>query len=63
MTLEQVREQFDVPRLIAFNRYCERFPPQHTLVAAYFGFGKPKKQENDPAEIAAIMAGMREVPR
>lgn len=41
MTIEQVREQFDLPRLTAFTSYTKRFPPVHVLVASYFGFGKP----------------------
>lgn len=35
MTLNEVKEQFDLPRLEAFNKYTRKWPPQHILVAKY----------------------------
>ena len=64
MDLEQVREQFDIPRLRAFNQYCEKFPPVHVLVAAYFGY--PKEQPRvaaDEEDMANLMAQFAQVTR
>jgi hypothetical protein len=66
MNLEEVREQFDLPRLEAFNKYSEQFPPQHVLIASYFGYGKKKETEVKPlegAELAELMAAFPEVTR
>lgn len=63
MDIETVREQFDIPRLQAFNSYCEKFPPQHVLVAAYFGFPKEKPKQPDDNTLAALMAEFQEVKR
>lgn len=63
MSIEEVREQFDIPRLQAFNSYCERFPPQHVLVAAYFGFPKEKPKQATDDDLAALMAEFQQVPR
>jgi hypothetical protein len=64
MSVEQVREQFDIPRLQAFNRYCEQFPPLHVLVAAYFGYPKAKPQSSDSEEdMAKLMAQFAQVAR
>ncbi|MGV1045468.1 hypothetical protein [Limnohabitans sp.] len=64
MTLEQVREQFDIPRLLAFNQYCEKFPPLHVLVAAYFGYPKEKpKAEADEEDMVKLMAQFAQVAR
>ena len=46
MTWEEVREQFDVPRVKALNAYLEQYPPVHQLVAAYVGH-KPKKESSE----------------
>ena len=46
MDIETVREQFDLPRLHAFNNYTGKFPPVHISVAklaAYFGVSQPSK--------------------
>ena len=53
MDIETVRTQFDIPRLTSFNKYTEKYPPQHILIASYFGFGKdkPKAEDNDIAEL------------
>ena len=64
MSVEQVREQFDIPRLQAFNRYCEKFPPLHVLVAAYFGYPKDKPQAAaDEEAMAKLMAQFAQVAR
>jgi hypothetical protein len=55
MSLEEVRDQFDVPRLEAFNSYTERFPPQYLLIAGYFGFGK-EKSVNKQEDVEALLA-------
>ena len=53
MTWEEVREQFDIPRVGAMQRYWVENPPLHQLVAAYLGFkGKPTvTTESDLAEL------------
>jgi hypothetical protein len=60
MSIEEVREQFDLPRLASFTKYTKRYPPQHVLVASYFGYGKPsagKASESDNADfIQELMA-------
>lgn len=64
MSVEQVREQFDIPRLLAFNRYCDKFPPQHVLVAAYFGYPKEQpKAAADDEGMAKLMAHFAQVAR
>ena len=64
MSVEQVREQFDLPRLQAFNRYCQKFPPLHVLVAAYFGYPKASPQPAaDEADMAKLMAQFAQVAR
>lgn len=63
MTIEDVRDQFDIPRLQAFNRYCEKYPPQHILIAAYFGFPKEKPKQAEDNDLAALMAAFPEVQR
>jgi hypothetical protein len=64
MTIEDVRDQFDIPRLESFNRYSEKYPPQHVLVAAYFGYAKeskPAKLEGD--ELTELMSAFPQVQR
>ena len=56
MTIEQVRAEFDLPRLEGFKKYTHQFPPQHILVASYFGFGKPKKIVNSDDDYAELLA-------
>ena len=60
MSLEEVREQFDLPRLYAFTQSCRKYPPQYLLIASYFGYGKPsagKASESDNADfIQELMA-------
>lgn len=55
MSFEEVRNQFDMPRLTALNKYNERFPPFHVLIASYFGFGKEVASNND-ADVEALLA-------
>lgn len=64
MDYEAVRSQFDIPRLIAFNKYQEKTPPQHVLIANYFGFGKekPKMNENN-AELEQLLSQLPQVER
>lgn len=55
-TWEYIGAHMTIPRLDAFNRYWERNPPVHMLVAAYMGIGakaKPKKMAD--ADIEALM--------
>lgn len=33
MSIEQVRREFDIPRLEAFGRYSEKYPPVHIQIA------------------------------
>jgi len=63
MDIESVRQQFDIPRLEAFNAYTEKFPPQHILVAAYFGFPKEKAKAPSEDDLAALMAELSQVQR
>lgn len=55
MSIDDVREQFDIPRLEAFNRYSEKFPPTHVLIASYFGFGKETEKTSNEDEIAQLL--------
>jgi hypothetical protein len=52
-----VRDDWDVPRLTAWNKYSERHPPLHVLFAAYAGFKPPAKTE-DPPDLLAFLAGV-----
>lgn len=63
MGIEQVRAEFDIPRLQAFNKYAEKFPPSHVLIAAYFGFGKESKPKEQEADFSELMAAFPEVRR
>ena len=47
MSIEEVREQFDLPRLQAFTEYSKRFPPLHIMIAGYFGLGKKDEPADD----------------
>lgn len=46
---EQIRNEWDIPRLMAWNRYAADHPPLHLMVAAYLGI-KPKSQSTKSAE-------------
>lgn len=35
---EQIDSQWDVPRLLNWNRYSRQFPPLHALVARYLDY-------------------------
>jgi hypothetical protein len=65
MDIESIRDQFDLPRLKAFNTYTEQYPPQHILIAAYFGYGTKKKEveQLDGNELVELMAAFPEVKR
>lgn len=63
MDIETVRAQFDIPRLQAFNSYTEKFPPEHILVASYFGFPKEKPKQPEENDLAALMAEFQQVQR
>lgn len=63
MSLEEVRSQFDLPRLSAFNAYTARFPPQHILIAGYFGFGEEKSSNSQQEEIETLLANIPMVNR
>jgi len=65
MTIEQVREQFDLPRLEAFIQYSKSNPPVHVMVARYFGIGSqsdPKALKNDDDELAKLFAQLPTLP-
>lgn len=59
MTINDVKDQFDFPMLKKFNEYCEEYPPQHILVAAYLlGDKKSKKvkgKKNNDAQLIELM--------
>ena len=41
-TWDQAAEQIDFPRLREFDKYWEKFPAIHKMMASYFGIGKTK---------------------
>lgn len=43
MSYEQVREQFDLPRLEGYTNYTTEHPPLQSMVAAYLGIGSAAK--------------------
>lgn len=45
-TWEEIGQQWDLPRLEAWNVYNRDHPPLHIMVAAYLGV-KPKKPRGD----------------
>ena len=60
MTWEQVREQFDIPRIGAMQRYWTDNPPLHQLVAAYFGYSGKKQEDQD---LSTLLNSIPEVKR
>ena len=44
MTIEQVRSEFDIPRIEALNKYHAKYPPLHIMVAAYLGIGGKEEE-------------------
>lgn len=63
MSLNDIADQFDLPRLDALYAYHKKFPPLHIMVAAYLGAGesKPTSQQNQPdlfAELAQFPGGV-----
>ena len=66
MTWEDVREQFDIPRVKAMQEYWATFPPAHVAIAHYLGYGKKTEEKARPpsdAELAELLAMIPEVPR
>lgn len=54
MGLEQVRSEFDIPRLEAFGRYTAQWPPIHILLAGFMGLGQaPAKPDKSQEEALA----------
>lgn len=43
LDFDQVRDQFDLPRLKAMNKYWENYPPIHIMIAGYLGI-KPSEK-------------------
>jgi hypothetical protein len=46
---EQIRAEWDLPRLMAWNKYTAEHPPLHLMVTAYLGV-KPKPDASRSAE-------------
>lgn len=38
--------QWDIPRLVEWNKYCVKFPPLHTLVSKFVGYKAPEEEKN-----------------
>lgn len=56
---EQIREEWDLPRLEAWNKYCTEHPPVHLLVAAYLGYkAKPAVEPNSAPQLMAELPGI-----
>ncbi|MEI8032781.1 MAG: hypothetical protein WCH05_05515 [Chlorobiaceae bacterium] len=62
MTIEEVRDQFDLHRLKAFSEYSQQYPPIHVMMAGYFGIKKPVTQNNDN-ELAQLIATLPQTPQ
>ena len=62
MSLEEVRAQFDLPRLYAFTQSSKRYPPQHVIVASYFGFGESTKRATEEDNADFIQQLMQAFP-
>ena len=60
MTIEEVREQFDLHRLNAFNSYSRQYPPLHVMVAGYFGICNPPGSQDD--DLAQLIATLPQTP-
>lgn len=43
-TWDEIDRQWDVPRLVAWNKYSAQFPPLHALVAKYLGYKPPEPE-------------------
>lgn len=67
MTWDQVQDQLDLPALAALNKYWQRLPPLHVMVAAYFGIKDPAETSDAPAmseaDIGALIASIPQVQR
>lgn len=60
-TWEYIDEHMTLPRLAEMSAYWKNNPPLHSMIAAYFGIGTPKKQ-SDGGDIAELMAAFPERP-
>ena len=56
-----MREEWDIPRLLAWYSYCERFPPVQAMVQAYLRI-KPKRQQTPDTDINTLMADLTNFP-
>ncbi|NTV02426.1 MAG: hypothetical protein HGB04_06525 [Chlorobiaceae bacterium] len=64
MSIEEVREQFDLPRLEAFGRYTAQWPPLHVMIAGFLGLGKPAVcTNNQEDELAKLIQELPQTPR
>lgn len=43
-----------IPRLKGMQKYWEKNPPLHLMVAAYFGLGKSSKPKGDLADLLSM---------
>ena len=43
MSIEEVREQFDFPRLIAYNKYAKKNPAVHLMLSNFLGYNTPEE--------------------
>lgn len=52
-----MREDWDIPRLLAWYRYCEEHPPLQQMVQGYLGVKPVKRSKPEDAENAAKLIG------
>jgi hypothetical protein len=64
-TWTEVRDDWDLPRLIAWTEYSSDHPPLHLMVASYLGIkpriSKPTEADNEAA--AAFLLSVPELAR
>ena len=48
-TWDDAENQMDFPRLSTFNKYWNKNPPVHKMVAGYFGISKNSSGDAPPA--------------
>lgn len=53
-TWDYVEQHIDLPRLAAMNRYWDKHPPVHIMVAAYLGYGDESVEHGSMDELAAM---------
>lgn len=63
MSYEEVREQFDLPRLQAFTSYSTKNPPVHMMIASYFGVYEKAEQASPKSQDAALSALIAQLPQ